>query len=313
MKGGAILATPLRCITMKINKKVFIFSFISSICVVLIVFLFLLYNLRPIMEYEVSTVFTIESNKKILSDSTYFLSELKKVNDEIELEVSISNNNERSVSYETIALVNNEQIFVDGKSDVIKLKIKSNCIDSSVIKIKEDLLRDSVNEILVIFRQDVDIHSNENELLADSNTIIRRYILIDDLVRDKDMETDEDLAIEKTTLNNENDSIQVSPLNMENKLGLNVNKDSTISFEIDTRFQNGKIEYKLFCLQNSRLTNINDAKYVIIDGGEKTKVEVGTQNKRGNYELEFIAVPCCYDEKGELSVISSNRYTLEVE
>ena len=105
-------------------------------------------------------------------------------------------------------------------------------------------------------------------------------------------------------------------MNMKKTLGISVDKNQKIKLKIDMKNNEIGTDYILVCLLNGNQISINNKDYMTYSD-DLENMEIYAPDKSGKYEMEFLCIPnlsnAVINTEKEIPVISSNRYTLEVE
>lgn len=303
------------------KKKENKFFWGATICTLLIIILCLKYYIQkmnePVMEYSIQSLIGVSAGDKKLIDKKYNIEQIKNSYNNTGVDIKITNENERDIQYEIAAFVNYKQVplVVDGENmESLILNINQGFTETKTISIDDKNFDYELNDFFIVIRQDTDIHTSENQLLSDSNTIVREYLINNSTVKNNSL-FDETAECVKE-INNSNDSLLIRLLNREENYKVSVNHNEKVKFKLDWNITTNINKYVVICILNSKQVLINNKEYEILDTADNSKVEIESPELKGKYEVEFFAIPyVLYDNNvsGDgLGVLSSNRYTLEV-
>ena len=171
-----------------------------------------------------------------------------------------------------------------------------------------------VNDVVIVLRQDTDVYSDENELVGDTNTICRHYIIVNNSSEETIVKTQK---IKISELDDDLDTeASLKCMNMKKALGISVDKNQKIKLKMDMKNNEIGTDYILVCLLNGNQISINNKDYMTYSD-DLENMEIYAPDKSGKYEMEFLCIPnlsnAVINTEKEIPVISSNRYTLEVE
>ena len=235
----------------------------------------------------------------------------------IKIDFEIYNYNDRKVKYEMTVLVNYHQKSF--KKDNLELQkyefeLSSQGCKKYSVTLDKKAFKYQVNDVVIVLRQDTDVYSDENELVSDTNTICRHYIIENNSSEETIVKTQK---IKISELDDDLDTeASLKCMNMKKTLGISVDKNQKIKLKIDMKNNEIGTDYILVCLLNGNQISINNKDYMTYSD-DLENMEIYAPDKSGKYEMEFLCIPnlsnAVINTEKEIPVISSNRYTLEVE
>lgn len=293
------------------KRIIFIISMVVTMLICFEFFKILSNCMKPKQEYSINSGIRVRSNNKVLDKAQYDVNEFLGNNDQVNLD--IFNYNSRNVKYELIILVNYSQ----SEFNVNKQKVKSYCFDVEMnenrmitLSLDSNIFMYKVNDITIVLRQDIDIHSVDNELVSDSNTMSRHYLVTNKLSEKNMAGTFKKNVILDNTDTEANLKCLNKSVSYEIKTGIN----DKLKFRL--KMSNNEMNYIVVCLQEGRQIKINKKLYEYIYEN-KLDIELYPYGKKGKYELEMICIPDLIHandvNEQEVSIVNTNRFTLEVE
>ena len=301
----------------KSKKRIFIISMVVTIIICGVAAKMIIDGLKPQQEYSVHSGMKVSNLKGMLELKNNSIDNFLDKDNNIKIDFEIYNYNDRKVKYEMTVLVNYHQKSF--KKDNLELQkyefeLSSQGCNKYSVTLDKKAFKYQVNDVVIVLRQDTDVYSDENELVSDTNTICRQYIIennsSDETIvktqKIKISELDDDLDTEAS----------LKCMNMKKTLGISVDKNQKIKLKIDMKNNEIGTDYILVCLLNGNQISINNNDYMTYSD-DLENMEIYAPDKSGKYEMEFLCIPnlsnAVINTEKEIPVISSNRYTLEVE
>lgn len=274
-------------------------------------------GLKPQQEYSVHSGMKVSNLKGMLELKNNSIDNFLDKDNNIKIDFEIYNYNDRKVKYEMTVLVNYHQKSF--KKDNLELQkyefeLSSQGCNKYSVTLDKKAFKYQVNDVVIVLRQDTDVYSDENELVSDTNTICRHYIIENNSSEETIVKTQK---IKISELDDDLDTeASLKCMNMKKTLGISVDKNQKIKLKIDMKNNEIGTDYILVCLLNGNQISINNKDYMTYSD-DLENMEIYAPDKSGKYEMEFLCIPnlsnAVINTEKEISVISSNRYTLEVE
>ena len=274
-------------------------------------------GLKPQQEYSVHSGMKVSNLKGILELKNNSIDNFLDKDNNIKIDFEIYNYNDRKVKYEMTVLVNYHQKSF--KKDNLELQkyefeLSSQGCNKYSVTLDKKAFKYQVNDVVIVLRQDTDVYSDENELVSDTNTICRHYIIENNSSEETIVKTQK---IKISELDDDLDTeASLKCMNMKKTLGISVDKNQKIKLKIDMKNNEIGTDYILVCLLNGNQISINNKDYMTYSD-DLENMEIYAPDKSGKYEMEFLCIPnlsnAVINTEKEIPVISSNRYTLEVE
>lgn len=274
-------------------------------------------GLKPQQEYSVHSGMKVSNLKGMLELKNNSIDNFLDKDNNIKIDFEIYNYNDRKVKYEMTVLVNyHQKSFKKDNLELQKYEFElssQGCNKYSVTSDKK-AFKYQVNDVVIVLRQDTDVYSDENELVSDTNTICRHYIIENNSSEETIVKTQK---IKISELDDDLDTeASLKCMNMKKTLGISVDKNQKIKLKIDMKNNEIGTDYILVCLLNGNQISINNKDYMTYSD-DLENMEIYAPDKSGKYEMEFLCIPnlsnAVINTEKEIPVISSNRYTLEVE
>ena len=274
-------------------------------------------GLKPQQEYSVHSGMKVSNLKGMLELKNNSIDNFLDKDNNIKIDFEIYNYNDRKVKYEMTVLVNYHQKSF--KKDNLELQkyefeLSSQGCNKYSVTLDKKAFKYQVNDVVIVLRQDTDVYSDENELVSDTNTICRHYIIENNSSEETIVKTQK---IKISELDDDLDTeASLKCMNMKKTLGISVDKNQKIKLKIDMKNNEIGTDYILVCLLNGNQISINNKDYMTYSD-DLENMEIYAPDKSGKYEMEFLCTPnlsnAVINTEKEIPVISSNRYTLEVE
>ena len=274
-------------------------------------------GLKPQQEYSVHSGMKVSNLKGMLELKNNSIDNFLDKDNNIKIDFEIYNYNDRKVKYEMTVLVNYHQKSF--KKDNLELQkyefeLSSQGCNKYSVTLDKKAFKYQVNDVVIVLRQDTDVYSDENELVSDTNTICRHYIIENNSSEETIVKTQK---IKISELDDDLDTeAPLKCMNMKKTLGISVDKNQKIKLKIDMKNNEIGTDYILVCLLNGNQISINNKDYMTYSD-DLENMEIYAPDKSGKYEMEFLCIPnlsnAVINTEREIPVISSNRYTLEVE
>lgn len=274
-------------------------------------------GLKPQQEYSVHSGMKVSNLKGMLELKNNSIDNFLDKDNNIKIDFEIYNYNDRKVKYEMTVLVNYHQKSF--KKDNLELQkyefeLSSQGCNKYSVTLDKKAFKYQVNDVVIVLRQDTDVYSDENELVSDTNTICRHYIIENNSSEETIVKTQK---IKISELDDDLDTeASLKCMNMKKTLGISVDKNQKIKLKIDMKNNEIGTDYILVCLLNGNQISINNKDYMTYSD-DLENMEIYAPDKSGKYEMEFLCIPnlsnAVINTEKEILVISSNRYTLEVE
>lgn len=274
-------------------------------------------GLKPQQEYSVHSGMKVSNLKGMLELKNNSIDNFLDKDNNIKIDFEIYNYNDRKVKYEMTVLVNYHQKSF--KKDNLELQkyefeLSSQGCNKYSVTLDKKAFKYQVNDVVIVLRQDTDVYSDENELVSDTNTICRHYIIVNNSSEETIVKTQK---IKISELDDDLDTeASLKCMNMKKALGISVDKNQKIKLKMDMKNNEIGTDYILVCLLNGNQISINNKDYMTYSD-DLENIEIYAPDKSGKYEMEFLCIPnlsnAVINTEKEIPVISSNRYTLEVE
>lgn len=274
-------------------------------------------GLKPQQEYSVHSGMKVSNLKGMLELKNNSINNFLDKDNNIKMDFEIYNYNDRKVKYEMTVLVNYHQKSF--KKDNLELQqyefeLSSQGCNKYSVTLDKKAFKYQVNDVVIVLRQDTDVYSDENELVSDTNTICRHYIIVNNSSEETIVKTQK---IKISELDDDLDTeASLKCMNVKKALGISVDKNQKIKLKMDMKNNEIGTDYILVCLLNGNQISINNKDYMTYSD-DLENMEIYAPDKSGKYEMEFLCIPnlsnAVINTEKEVPVISSNRYTLEVE
>lgn len=301
----------------KFKKRIFIISMVVTIIICGVAAKMIIDGLKPQQEYSVHSGMKVSNLKGMLELKNNSIDNFLDKDNNIKIDFEIYNYNDRKVKYEMTVLVNYHQKSF--KKDNLELQkyefeLSSQGCNKYSVTLDKKAFKYQVNDVVIVLRQDTDVYSDENELVSDTNTICRHYIIENNSSEETIVKTQK---IKISELDDDLDTeAPLKCMNMKKTLGISVDKNQKIKLKIDMKNNEIGTDYILVCLLNGNQISINNKDYMTYSD-DLENMEIYAPDKSGKYEMEFLCIPnlsnAVINTEKEIPVISSNRYTLEVE
>ncbi|MBS5484635.1 MAG: hypothetical protein KHX37_07395 [Eubacterium sp.] len=301
----------------KSKKRIFIISMVVTIIICGVAAKIIIDGLKPQQEYSVHSGMKVSNLKGMLELKNNSIDNFFDKDNNIKMDFEIYNYNDRKVKYEMTVLVNYHQKSF--KKDNLELQkyefeLSSQGCNKYSVTLDKKAFKYQVNDVVIVLRQDTDVYSDENELVSDTNTICRHYIIVNNSSEETIVETQK---IKISELDDDLDTeASLKCMNMKKALGISVDKNQKIKLKMDMKNNEIGTDYILVCLLNGNQISINNKDYMTYSD-DLENMEIYAPDKSGKYEMEFLCIPnlsnAVINTEKEIPVISSNRYTLEVE
>ena len=301
----------------KSKKRIFIISMVVTIIICGVAAKIIIDGLKPQQEYSVHSGMKVSNLKGMLELKNNSIDNFFDKDNNIKMDFEIYNYNDRKVKYEMTVLVNYHQKSF--KKDNLELQkyefeLSSQGCNKYSVTLDKKAFKYQVNDVVIVLRQDTDVYSDENELVSDTNTICRHYIIVNNSSEETIVETQK---IKISELDDDLDTeASLKCMNMKKALGISVDKNQKIKLKMDMKNNEIGTDYILVCLLNGNQISINNKDYMTYSD-DLENMEIYAPDKSGKYEMEFLCIPnlsnAVINTEKEIPVISSKRYTLEVE
>ena len=301
----------------KSKKRIFIISMVVTIIICGVAAKMIIDGLKPQQEYSVHSGMKVSNLKGMLELKNNSIDNFLDKDNNIKIDFEIYKYNDRKVKYEMTVLVNYHQKSF--KKDNLELQkyefeLSSQGCNKYSVTLDKKAFKYQVNDVVIVLRQDTDVYSDENELVSDTNTICRHYIIENNSSEETIVKTQK---IKISELDDDLDTeASLKCMNMKKTLGISVDKNQKIKLKIDMKNNEIGTDYILVCLLNGNQISINNKDYMTYSD-DLENMEIYAPDKSGKYEMEFLCIPnlsnAVINTEKEIPVISSNRYTLEVE
>ncbi len=301
----------------KSKKRIFIISMVVTIIICGVAAKIIIDGLKPQQEYSVHSGMKVSNLKGMLELKNNSIDNFLDKDNNIKMDFETYNYNDRKVKYEMIVLVNYHQKSF--KKDNVELKkyefeLSSQGCNKYSVTLDKKAFKYQVNDVVIVLRQDTDVYSDENELVSDTNTICRHYIIVNNSSEETIVKTQK---IKISELDDDLDTeASLKCMNVKKALGISVDKNQKIKLKMDMKNNEIGTDYILVCLLNGNQISINNKDYMTYSD-DLENIEIYAPDKSGKYEMEFLCIPnlsnAVINTEKEIPVISSNRYTLEVE
>ena len=274
-------------------------------------------GLKPQQEYSVHSGMKVSNLKGMLELKNNSIDNFLDKDNNIKMDFETYNYNDRKVKYEMTVLVNYHQKSF--KKDNVELQqyefeLYSRGCNKYSVTLDKKAFKYQVNDVVIVLRQDTDVYSDENELVSDTNTICRHYIIVNNSSEETIVKTQK---IKISELDDDLDTeASLKCMNVKKALGISVDKNQKIKLKMDMKNNEIGTDYILVCLLNGNQISINNKDYMTYSD-DLENMEIYAPDKSGKYEMEILCIPnlsnAVINTEKEIPVISSNRYTLEVE
>ena len=290
---------------MKPNKKLIIITYLCLTVIGILCIFYFFIPKGPKATYSINSTFLIENKKGAMTSQCYKTADLFNNEDSISFPVKIQNQNDRDICYSVILIMNDKQILTTVDKDTAlhhDYKIKANDFLNINVEIEKEYFDEqSVNELLFVFRQDIDCFSVDNPLLEKSNTIFLNYAVSS---LDEPEEKNQNASSEKKPV------LEITPLEQPENGLIKKKNHRTLGIKI-TPTSVLESDYKVFCLIGSDITNFDDKNYLYLNASthEPVITDIDISSAIGKNEVELFAVPIDRYVKQE-EIIKGNRFTL---
>ena len=301
----------------KSKKRIFIISMVVTIIICGVAAKIIIDGLKPQQEYSVHSGMKVSNLKGMLELKNNSIDNFLDKDNNIKMDFEIYNYNDRKIKYEMTVLVNYHQKSF--KKDNVELQkyefeLSSQGCNKYSVTLDKKAFKYQVNDVVIVLRQDTDVYSDENELVSDTNTICRHYIIVNNSSEETIVKTQK---IKISELDDDLDTeASLKCMNVKKALGISVDKNQKIKLKMDMKNNEIGTDYILVCLLNGNQISINNKDYMTYSD-DLENMEIYAPDKSGKYEMEFLCIPnlsnAVINTEKEIPVISSNRYTLEVE
>ena len=301
----------------KSKKRIFIISMVVTIIICGVAAKIIIDGLKPQQEYSVHSGMKVSNLKGMLELKNNSIDNFLDKDNNIKMDFETYNYNDRKVKYEMTVLVNYHQKSF--KKDNVELQkyefeLSSQGCNKYSVTLDKKAFKYKVNDVVIVLRQDTDVYSDENELVSDTNTICRHYIIVNNSSEETIVKTQK---IKISELDDDLDTeASLKCMNVKKALGISVDKNQKIKLKIDMKNNEIGTDYILVCLLNGNQISINNKDYMTYSD-DLENMEIYAPDISGKYEMEFLCIPnfsnAVINTEKEIPVISSNRYTLEVE
>lgn len=301
----------------KSKKRIFIISMVVTIIICGVAAKIIIDGLKPQQEYSVHSGMKVSNLKGMLELKNNSIDNFLDKDNNIKMDFETYNYNDRKVKYEMTVLVNYHQKSF--KKDNVELQqyefeLYSQGCNKYSVTLDKKAFKYQVNDVVIVLRQDTDVYSDENELVSDTNTICRHYIIVNNSSEETIVKTQK---IKISELDDDLDTeASLKCMNVKKALGISVDKNQKIKLKMDMKNNEIGTDYILVCLLNGNQISINNKDYMTYSD-DLENMEIYAPDKSGKYEMEILCIPnlsnAVINTEKEIPVISSNRYTLEVE
>ena len=301
----------------KSKKRIFIISMVVTIIICGVAAKIIIDGLKPQQEYSVHSGMKVSNLKGMLELKNNSIDNFLDKDNNIKMDFETYNYNDRKVKYEMTVLVNYHQKSF--KKDNVELQqyefeLYSRGCNKYSVTLDKKAFKYQVNDVVIVLRQDTDVYSDENELVSDTNTICRHYIIVNNSSEETIVKTQK---IKISELDDDLDTeASLKCMNVKKALGISVDKNQKIKLKMDMKNNEIGTDYILVCLLNGNQISINNKDYMTYSD-DLENMEIYAPDKSGKYEMEILCIPnlsnAVINTEKEIPVISSNRYTLEVE
>ena len=244
-------------------------------------------GLKPQQEYSVHSGMKVSNLKGMLELKNNSIDNFLDKDNNIKIDFEIYNYNDRKVKYEMTVLVNYHQKSF--KKDNLELQkyefeLSSQGCNKYSVTLDKKAFKYQVNDVVIVLRQDTDVYSDENELVSDTNTICRHYIIENNSSEETIVKTQK---IKISELDDDLDTeASLKCMNMKKTLGISVDKNQKIKLKIDMKNNEIGTDYILVCLLNGNQISINNKDYMTYSD-DLENMEIYAPDKSGKYEMEF--------------------------
>lgn len=288
---------------MKINKKIMVSTYIVFI-IILILYENVFKNGSD-HQYSIETVFYLKNAKGAMVESDYPISFFDSDKDRISFLFKIHNNNERKINYSLAVMINDYQLQDDKleyDTDEKSFYIEPGDSMETTIYINKEVFTKSVNEMVLIVRQDADKHADYFGYNIKSNTIYLCYRILCDETKNKNDSINETYIKSNTRIN-------IEPLGKVDSSSKFYLSNGLIGIKI-TIEDISKKNYKIYCLFNSEVKKIDNKPYTMLSTYDEDTAIVDIDVSKGEKlnEIEFFAIPV--DSFGSEYILRSERYTI---
>ena len=301
----------------KSKKRIFIISMVVTIIICGVAAKIIIDGLKPQQEYSVHSGMKVSNLKGMLELKNNSIDNFLDKDNNIKMDFETYNYNDRKVKYEMTVLVNYHQKSF--KKDNVELQqyefeLYSRGCNKYSVTLDKKAFKYQVNDVVIVLRQDTDVYSDENELVSDTNTICRHYIIVNNSSEETIVKTQK---IKISELDDDLDTeASLKCMNVKKALGISVDKNQKIKLKMDMKNNEIGTDYILVCLLNGNQISINNKDYMTYSD-DLENMEIYAPDKSGKYEMEILCIPnlsnAVINTEKEIPVIISNRYTLEFE
>lgn len=221
-----------------------------------------------------------------------------------------------------------KEFRIDNQLDKVKsykIDINKNKKEFYVFIDKKEIMNYE-NDFIIVLKQDSNVFSCDNELVRETNTVFRRYNLINTNIDNK-CETEnriEQKKISQVANNETSDELMCSLqcVNREESACISTAKRRKISFQLKVGGSKISEHYIVLAYLNSKQAEINGKDYlgVIVDRGRigEDIIDIIAPDKIGKYELEVFCISSPYEcisakDITQYNISSAQRYTIRVE
>ena len=271
----------------KSKKRIFIISMVVTIIICGVAAKMIIDGLKPQQEYSVHSGMKVSNLKGMLELKNNSIDNFLDKDNNIKIDFEIYNYNDRKVKYEMTVLVNYHQKSF--KKDNLELQkyefeLSSQGCNKYSVTLDKKAFKYQVNDVVIVLRQDTDVYSDENELVSDTNTICRHYIIENNSSEETIVKTQK---IKISELDDDLDTeASLKCMNMKKTLGISVDKNQKIKLKIDMKNNEIGTDYILVCLLNGNQISINNKDYMTYSD-DLENMEIYAPDKSGKYEMEF--------------------------
>ena len=247
----------------KSKKRIFIISMVVTIIICGVAAKMIIDGLKPQQEYSVHSGMKVSNLKGMLELKNNSIDNFLDKDNNIKIDFEIYNYNDRKVKYEMTVLVNYHQKSF--KKDNLELQkyefeLSSQGCNKYSVTLDKKAFKYQVNDVVIVLRQDTDVYSDENELVSDTNTICRHYIIENNSSEETIVKTQK---IKISELDDDLDTeASLKCMNMKKTLGISVDKNQKIKLKIDMKNNEIGTDYILVCLLNGNQISINNKDYM---------------------------------------------------
>lgn len=313
---------------MKGFKSFIIYMFVTILIYIIAASVFNQFiNNEEILDYNLSSSVVMSSNGNIIKEGEIAFDKCINQNGDAEIDFLVESRDIRKVQSEISLLVNYEQTdFRVGNNEKLvnnyKFKVNSNNPRKLKIIIDKKIFNLHNNQLIIVIRNDINMHVFDNELLQDSNAqklmLNIRNISSNKLKNLKILKPVKHEKISKTS----ETQMTLKCINRDNKVLITANKNELIKMKLNFSEKIKSKKYIIFAYFNSHQINIsNENAFTILskkDYDTVFELSFNAPYKKGIYEFELFAIPLKTINKIEnlnyrYKIISANKYTIKVE